>query len=95
MFAIKLLHGEPFAVSINKRNVEYCQLTKIAIHFFYKNDFLQHEAHFCSKFKTKLKTMPASTAKQAKNKKKIQISNFLVFASKIATIQALLLCASN
>ena len=29
-----------------------------------------HEAHFCSKFKNKLKTLPASAAKQTKNKPK-------------------------
>ena len=39
----------------------------------YENDFLKHEAHFCSKFKNKLKTMPASAANKPKtNKKKFQ-----------------------
>ena len=43
------------------------------MHSYYKNDFLKHEAHFCSKFQNKLKTMPASAAEQTKNKqKKIQ-----------------------
>ena len=77
-------------------------MAKIAIHSFYKNDFLKHEAHFCSKFKKKLKTMPALAANKRKtNKKKVKLinetkiwadskpknfSDFLVFASKIATI---------
>jgi len=35
---------------------------------FYKNNFIKHEAHFCSKFKNKLRTIPASAEEQSLNK---------------------------
>ena len=75
IFAIRLLkkselHWEPFAVSIDKKNAKQCKLRKIVTQFFYKNDSLKHEAYFCSKFKKKLKTLPASAAKQTKTKQK-------------------------
>ena len=47
--------------------------TLLVTHSFYKNDFLKHEAHFCSKFKNKSKTLPASAAKQTKKNKKFKL----------------------
>jgi len=32
---------------------------------FYKNNFIKHEAHFCSKFKNKLKAIPALAEEQS------------------------------
>ena len=37
---------------------------------FYKSNFTELEAHFCSKFKNKLKTLPASEIKKIKIKQK-------------------------
>jgi len=31
-----------------------------SLHFFIKTILKEHEAHFCSKFKNKLRTIPAS-----------------------------------
>ena len=33
------------------------------MHSFYKNNFLEHETRFCSKFKNKLNTMPSLGSK--------------------------------
>ena len=56
------LHQEPFAVSTDKEMLS-TPVDKNSNSLFYKNDFLIHEAHVYSKFKNKLKTMPASAAK--------------------------------
>ena len=68
MFTIRLLkqselHCEPLAVLTDKEVLSSASHKKIAILSYYKNDFLKHKAHFCSKFKNKLKTMPALAAK--------------------------------
>ena len=77
-------------------------------HSFYKNDFLKHEAHLCSKFKNKLKTLPASAAKQTKKKKFKQIKEtkfvliqndkisviFLCLQAKLQLFKVIKLCCS-
>jgi len=34
------------------------------LHFFIRTILQEHEAHFCSKFKNKLRTIPASAAEK-------------------------------